>query len=240
MCGRFTLTTKYDDMSSYVQASLLPTFREQYRPKYNIAPTSEHWIVHCEPEGARAIVPGRWGMPSPFGPASRDPVGHINARSETVAAKPSFREAFCTGRCGILADGFYEWSGSGRHRKPHWFHRAGRKPLVFAGIYRDELAADTGVVTRRFTILTCEANQTLAPFHQRMPVILGRDTLGDWLRPAAGRDRHALWSQLGGLLRPAADDLLQVREVSTRVNSTRFDDPACLEPPAPPAQPSLF
>ncbi len=239
MCGRFTLTTKYEDISSYVQASLLPVFRGQYRPRFNIAPTSAHWVVVREGQ-SRAIAAGRWGMPSLFGQASRDPVGHINARCETVAAKPSFRDAFVHGRCGVLADGFFEWPGSGKARTPHWFHRPGQLPMVFAGLWRETSDPESGEVTRRFTILTCEANNTLSAFHQRMPVILSRDHVGTWLQPAEGRDRHALWPELSKLLKPAPDNLLAIREVSTRVNNTRFDDPACIEPAAPPPQASLF
>jgi len=240
MCGRFTLTTQYDDICSYVQASIFPAFRGQYRPRYNVAPTSSHWVVQAHLARSREIVAASWGLRSPFGPPSRDPVGHINARCETAASKPSFRDAFVDGRCGVLADGFFEWSGTGRTRQPHWFHRPNRAPLVFAGLVRSEEDPQTGEVQRRFTILTSPANQTLAPFHQRMPVILDREDLAAWLEPPQGRGSHELLDRVGPLLRPAPDDLLVARKVSTRVNVARHDDPACLLPPTPPAQASLF
>lgn len=243
MCGRFTLTTRYTDITSSLQLEFDPQQAAQFRPRYNIAPTSPHWIVARGPAQARyTIVPARWGFPAPFGPGQDDPVGHINARAETAAGKPTFRAAFLRGRCCVLADGFFEWSGPKGARQPYWFHRRDRGPMLFAGLYRD--IDHGGETIRRFTILTCGANKVVSPYHRRMPAILSRGDLASWLDPVApeGRaaadkeEREAIRASLSALLTPAPDDWLVATAVSNRVNSVRNDDPGCIEPMATQSQ----
>lgn len=216
-----------------MQAEISPALRESYRPRYNIAP-SQHGVVVAEDEDVRQLSLAQWGLPAPW-PDPRRPGGFINARAETAATLPSFREAFARGRCGVLADGFYEWSGLKDRRRPYWFHAPGGPPLVFAGLFRDEPDAATGEVVRRFLILTTTPNQVVAPHHDRMPAIVPRGQLHRWLAPlprsASAADRTALAHLLG----PAPDDLLIATPVSARVNSPRHDDPECLA-----AEPSLF
>ncbi len=243
MCGRFTLTTRYQDLANHLQLELDVAEVSQYRPRYNIAPTQRSVIAVREQDQHR-LVHARWGMPAPFGPGKDDPVGHINARAETAANKPSFRGAFLNGRCAVAADGFFEWTGPKGQRQPYWFHRPGGEPMLLAGLYRDLVHPQTGESLRRFTILTCAANQTLAPYHRRMPVILapGAASLASWLDPIAPagqsahakQDREAIRASLSALLVPAPDDLLVATPVSSRVNSTRHDDPGCVEAIDPP------
>jgi putative SOS response-associated peptidase YedK len=221
MCGRFTLTTpEIATLAELFAADLDPRAAEDHRPRYNIAPRSVTALLRLQ-GGRRRIEPGTWGLPAAG--EDRRPDGSINARAETVARLPSFRDAYARGRCGVLADGFYEWSGSGAGRRPLWFHPRAGGPLVLAGISRDDEDPETGEVTRRFCILTTRANATLAPHHERMPVIVAPSQLSLWL----GGARPA---ELAPLLRPAPDDLLAATPVSTRVNSPRHDDPACLDP----------
>ncbi len=222
MCGRFTLTTPdLEELARVVSAELDPRLLDEQRPRYNIAPTA---VVPLLVPGRdhRRLEPGVWGLPSPFGPDKR-PGGYINARAETAANLPTFRDAFQRGRCGVLADGFYEWTGPKTHRRPLWFRRHDNAPMVLAAIFRDHDDPETGEVTRRFCILTTRANATLAPHHDRMPVILPLPELERWLGSSAPRS-------LGDLLAPAPDDLLTTTAVSTRVNSPRFDDVACIAP----------
>lgn len=218
MCGRFTLTTpKIETLSELLRAQLDVRLQELHRPRFNIAPGTVTPLVTGTPD-RRRLEPGLWGLPGPFAGSNI----HINARSETVAGSPAFRDAFARGRCGVLADGFYEWSGPRSQRLPLWFHPREPGPLVFGAIYRDEADPATGEVVRRFAILTTRANATLAPYHERMPVILPLPALGRWL---AGDVRD-----VADLLGPARDDLLVATPVGPRVNDVRADDPECIAP----------
>lgn len=218
MCGRFTLTTpKIETLRELFAADLDARLPDTYRPRFNIAPGTATVLVTAAAD-RRRLEPGLWGLPGPFEGSNV----HINARSETVAGSPAFRDAFARGRCGVLADGFYEWAGARKQRLPLWFHPHSPGPLVLAGIYRDDADAATGEVTRRFAILTTRANATMAPYHERMPVIVPLPALDRWLR---GDPRG-----LADLLGPAADDLLVATPVLPRVNDARVDDPECLTP----------
>ena len=122
MCGRFTLTTTgVDDVARTLAAQVDRERARLYRPRWNVAPTDDHWIVRLDEAGRRHMVPARFG----FDGAAGQPI--INARSETAAELPTFRRAFAEGRCLIPADGFYEWRGGRADRRPLCFHdRAGK------------------------------------------------------------------------------------------------------------------
>ena len=234
MCGRYTLTTPdLEALARVVQAEISPAVRSSYHPRFNVAPTQPATIV-CEEAEGRRLERAVWGMPSPWGEEKR-PGGFINARAETAATLPSFRDAFARGRCGVLADGFYEWSGPKDRRRPYWFHAPNGQPLVFAGLYRDQRDGETGEVVRRFLILTTGANQVVAAHHERMPAIVPRGQLHRWLAPLARSASAADKTALAHLLGPAPDDLLIATPVSSRVNSPRHDDPECLA-----SEPSLL
>lgn len=218
MCGRFTLTTeRVEILGELLRAEVDPQLPLLYRPRFNIAPgTSTVLLAAAGP--ARRLEPGLWGLPGPWQGSNI----HINARSETAAGSPAFRDAFARGRCGVLADGFYEWTGPRADRLPLWFHPREPGPLVLGAIFRDDADPDTGEVTRRFAILTTRANATMAPYHERMPVIVPLAAHDRWLRGAP--------SEVADLLGPAADDLLVATPVGPRVNSIKHDDPGCIEP----------
>ena len=217
MCGRMTLARDdFDEIAEEIAAivpgvAFAPEVRAQYRPRFNIAPTDPHLIVVGD-AGAAAprVEAAAWGLRA--GP-KRPPL--INARSETVASQRAFRDAFARRRCVVPADGFYEWGGPPEARQPYWLHRPDGRLLLFAGIF-DEAPA------RRFSILTTAPNQMMARIHDRMPVILEPDAAAAWLRDG-GAD----------LLRAAPESTLAAVPVSTRVNSVKHDDPACLTPVDP-------
>nr|WP_276602606.1 SOS response-associated peptidase family protein [Nannocystis pusilla] len=145
MCGRYTLTTPdLEALARVVQAEISPQLRAEYRPRYNIAPTQPMAIVCEEPEEGRRLDLGVWGLHL----AGGRPGAQINVRAESAATAPSSREVFARGRCGVLADGFYEWSGPKEHRRPHWFHTPNGRLIVFAGIYTDVRDEQTGEVKR--------------------------------------------------------------------------------------------
>lgn len=239
MCGRFTLTTAdYVSVSQALDADFNRSFAEAYQPRFNVAPSDSHWIVCLEPDAPRpAVALGTWGFPSSRGPM-------INARSETMAVRPTFRDAVWNGRCGVVADGFLEWSGPKGARQPYWFHRPDDAPFVFAGLYRDDINPDSGEVSRQFAILTTRPNPLVAPHHDRMPVILDGRGSDAWLRWSPQTRTPEAVGELHDLLQPVTDPWLVSTPVSRRVSDVRNDDPECLEPVDPPAPPpeqqSLF
>ena len=216
-----------DEVADALSAVYAPEMRPLYRPRYNIAPTDPHPIVHLTAPADAAAPPGAqrrltfasWGFSVG---AKRPPL--INARSETAALRDSFRRSFAARRCIVPADGFYEWSGPKQARQPHWIHRRDGQLLLLAGLYQDEAQSPpaAGVPPGRFCVLTTSPNQLIAPLHDRMPVILDPGAVDLWLRDGTAT-----------LLSPAPDDLLSVEAVSLRVNSVKNDDPACLLPPSP-------
>ncbi len=223
MCGRFTLTTDdYEGVARALEADVDPAAAPIYRARFNVAPTDRHFIVVADRE-RRVLQPAVWGFAGD---------GHvsINARVETAHARPMFREAFWTARCGVAADGFFEWTGPKNARQPLWFHRPDRGLFVFAGLWHDEVDEASGEVTRRFTILTTRPNAVVAPYHDRMPVILDAASVGRWLDVSGPRGRAGI-DALRPLLQPVGDDFLVCDEVDRRVGDPRNDDPACIEPP---------
>jgi putative SOS response-associated peptidase YedK len=214
MCGRFTLTAR--DIDEAAQAFGAEYAREHaslYRPRWNLAPSDSHWIVRRDEAGHRRMVPARFGFVGNGG----QPI--INARSETAAVLPTFRQAFAEARCLVPADGFYEWQGDRADRRPLWFHDPSGAHLAFAGLALQVQGSLS------FVILTTVANDLMRPIHDRMPVVLSREGAEAWLaRPD------------GGLLVPAPEQWLAAREVSRRVNSVANDGPELLEPPIPAPQ----
>jgi putative SOS response-associated peptidase YedK len=209
MCGRMTLTKRdLAEIADELAAVFDPESAATYRPRYNLAPTDPHFVLRVAPGGQRRLEPARWGLVVP----GRPPL--FNARAESAAFKPPFRDAWRDGRCVVPADGFYEWRSADGQRQPLWFHRRDGKLLLLAGL----------CAGGRFTVLTTTPNALLATVHDRMPAVLTEEEAAAWLAAPSPR-----------LLHPAAEDLLEGRPVSTRVNAVRNDDPECLAPP--PAQP---
>ena len=231
MCGRYSLTTAPEALRRLFELDTTPDLE----PRYNIAPSQSAPVVRIAAAGtaagtansaARELAMPRWGLiPSWAKDAS---IGHkmINARSETVAEKPSFRSAFRHRRCLVPADGFYEWRTEGALKQPFRIGMAQGGPFAFAGLWEswpgnddDDAAVET------FTILTTEANRRLHPIHPRMPVILAPEAYQTWLDGRPETTERAL-----ALLRPFAGEKMAFYRVSRRVNSPRNDDPDCLEP----------
>ncbi len=219
MCGRFTLRTDFRDL---VQEMGLEDISE-LTPRYNIAPTQEVAAVRWNPHTAeQELALLRWGL-IPFW-AKDVKIGNrmINARSETIAEKPSFRNAFTKRRCLILADGFYEWQKlAGGKKQAHYIHRKDDKPFAMAGLW--EFWKDEKQAIESCTIITTTANRVMEPLHERMPVILSPNDFADWL-DGENRDKAALQE----LLKPCAEELLETYPVTPLVNSPRNEDPACI------------
>jgi putative SOS response-associated peptidase YedK len=206
------------------------------RRRYNVAPGDDVLAVTTSREGVRRPDILRWGL-VPFW--AKDPkLGYkmINARAETVAEKPAFKDALQRRRCLIVADGFYEWQArAGQKRKqPYWITRADGEPFAFAGLWATWHAPDDSVL-RSCTIVTTAANDALASIHDRMPVML----------PSAAEEQ--LWLDAATpaplvreLMAPLPSGAVSAREVGYAVSDARHDEPDCLDPPEPEAEPSLF
>ena len=224
MCGRFTVAVPREDLLDEFGVAEAPF---DIRPRYNLAPTQIAPVVLRDREGAIAIAGLRWGL-IPYW--AKDPaIGNrlINARGDTVAAKPAFRDAFQHRRCLVPADGWYEWHRHAGSRKvPMWIHLQSRRPFAFAGLWERWGPRESRIHT--FTIVTTEAAPSVRDIHDRMPVVLPRELRERWLDPAAPTD------ELLRLLRPYPGDDLEAWQVSSLVNSPDNDLPDCLFPVAAP------
>lgn len=217
MCGRFTNKHSWRELHDLYR---LTDARPNFPPRYNIAPTDVVPVVRRRDDGQRELVMLRWGLIPYWAKDEKIVYSTINARAETVADKPAFREAFRRRRCIVPASGFIEWETIGKKKLPYHFRRPDNLPLSLAGLW--ERWAKGGEPVESFTIIVTEANDLVRPMHDRMPVALNDEDIERWLDPVTSPE------ELQGMLRPADEDVLVKERVSTRVNNVRNDDPACL------------
>jgi putative SOS response-associated peptidase YedK len=220
MCGRFTLTSPVQAVASQFNLPDMPAFE----PRYNIAPTQPVAAVRAAGEAmVRTLVMLHWGL-IPFW--AKDPeVGArlINARSETVAEKPAFREAFRRRRCLVLADGFYEWQKQDGGKQPYYIHLRDGTPFAFAGLWERWNGPEGSVES--CTLLTTQPNELMRPLHNRMPVILEPKDYDLWIDPGIRQTDLLL-----PLLYPYPAEQMAAFPVSRRVNNPDNDDPQCIVP----------
>ncbi len=221
MCGRYTLTNP-DPKRLRLRFGIDEPFEFDERPRFNIAPTDSVLAVRNRAAG-RELGRLRWGlMPGRWAEKGGRPL--INARAETVATQPAYRESFVKRRCLVCADGFYEWKKTPTGKQPIWIARPDRDLFAFAGIWA-QLERSEGEVVHSCSIITCEPNAMMREIHDRMPVILDPADEASWIDPEGDPD------ELLELLRPAAEDALEPHEVGDGVNDVRRDGPELLEPP---------
>jgi putative SOS response-associated peptidase YedK len=221
MCGRINLTTpNLREVAEAAAATLDPVIAAEYHPRYNIAPTDEHWQLALE-HGARQLVRARWGVERRVGSSPGQGKLLINARSESITGR-AWADDFRARRCAIPSTGFYEWSGRAKARQPLWFRPPDHGLLWLAGLYDEPGPGGEP----RFVILTCAPNALAATVHDRMPCVLLGDEIDAWL---AAPDRD--------VLHPAPDHALEVVPVSRRLNDVKNDDPDCLVSEAAPEAP---
>jgi putative SOS response-associated peptidase YedK len=224
MCGRFTLTIP--DPDTLAQAFTLPGMPPDLPPRFNIAPTQPVLTVVRETgSDDNALKVMRWGLIPSW---SKDPSiasRLINARSETLTEKPTFRTAFARRRCLIVADGFYEWQAQKSGPKvPMYISMAGHEVFGFAGLWERWTEPDSGEAITTCTIITGPPNELIAPIHNRMPVILPREAYDAWLDPD-NKDQAALTA----LMRPYPADAMTAYPVSRKVNAVAYDSPDLIE-----------
>jgi len=220
MCGRYALT----DLNAFLKENRfqLETFPASLSPRYNIAPSqSVPAILNQAPRQLQLV---RWGLIPSW---AKDPaIGYrmINARAETLAAKPAFRRPLQRQRCLIPADGFYEWQRLGSRKIPHWITLASKEVFAFAGLWDNWTDPKTNTAMTSCTIITTTPNELLASIHDRMPVILPRESEATWLSETLNSE------QACALLKPYAATRMKASPISTLVNSPSNDTPRVLEP----------
>ena len=227
MCGRFTLTRSAAEVAEHFGLTAVP----ELVARFNAAPTQELPIVRVRSSGARVLERRRWGLVPHWAKDARLGARLINARLESVLERPAFREAVRRRRCLVPADGFFEWQGAARPRRPFHIALPGGALFAIAGLY-ERWHGPGGEVVDSFTVLTRPARGVVATLHDRMPLIVDPPGYAGWLDPSAA-DPAGLLSALPEALGGA----LVARPVSTRVNDIRHDDPSCLAPPEEPPLP---
>ncbi len=223
MCSRYSLTSPPEAVRAVFRTRAF----EGFPPRYNIAPTQPVAIVRNDMKGERELALVRWGLIPPWVKDPGDFTLLINARSETAAEKPSFRGAMRHHRCLVPANGFYEWTGKPGAKRPFLIRPArgsNHGLMALAGIHEHWLGKD-GSEIETMAILTTAANRTVAPLHDRMPVIVDEADFERWLdcRPGSAEP-------IRDLLRPADDGLLEAIELDPIINSVRNEGPDVQQP----------
>lgn len=221
MCGRFTLTIEIEDLQAAFELENMASI--PWTPRFNIAPSQPVAVI--TQEKPHRIEWMNWGLVPSW---SKDPqIGNrlINARAETLAEKPSFKNAYTRRRCLIPADGFYEWmhlkKGAGKG-DPYYFSLSGHHPFAFAGIW--ELWQNSqGDEIYSCSIITCAANELVKPIHERMPVILDEKSSSFWL------GKHSV-QELNTILVPYASEKMRSYPVSPMVNNPVNENADCIKP----------
>ena len=242
MCSRYSLTAKeWDFFSAFLKELMLL----KATARYNIAPTQSAPVIAMDADNTPTLREMSFGFQPP---ASQDRKASIlvNARSETVAEKPTFRDAFKERRCLVPATGFYEWRKIGSQKQPNNIRLKNGEPFYFAGLWRTSLiepkptlgapAPEPGTKDT-FVIMTTEPNRLMASIHNRMPVILDQEARDRWLDPATRPEN------LHALLRPYDSNAMEAWPVGSGVGSPVNDSPECLEHVEPlraPVQQDLF
>ena len=221
MCGRYSLILTIGELQNRFE---FDGERLGYAPAYNIAPT--HNVLTVVGGESRRGGYMRWGLIPSWAKDKSIGSRMINARAETVAEKPSFRNALRRRRCLVLADGFYEWQRVGKSKRPMRIVMRSGETFAFAGLW-ETWKDPEGTVIPSCTIITTTPNDLLRPIHNRMPVILPRDIEDFWLDESVDNP-----AALTSVLTPYPDDAMETYEVSSLVNSVANGGPEIIEPVA--------
>ncbi len=229
MCARITITTTGTEIADLFGLSYdMNQPRPIPKARYNIAPSAIIPVMRVI-QGERELADLRWGLVPHWNTNPRH-TGFVNARAETAAEKPAFRDPFRSRRCLIPADGFFEWRTAGKAKHPYFFRKAGGGMFVYAGLWDRWNGPDGAMDT--VAVLTVAANDLVKPMHNRMPAIVEEGRFSAWLDPEEHRP-----AQLLPLLVPYPVERMERYRVSDRVNSAAIDEPDLLaavpEPPKP-------
>jgi putative SOS response-associated peptidase YedK len=225
MCGRYTLT-KVNPEQLAATFSLETVPAEFLTPRYNIAPTQLMPVVIQNADGINELVNMRWGLVPSWSKDAKRAGQMINARSETLIEKPSFRDAYKKRRCLVVADGFYEWKANSDGPKTPLYIKLRDSGLFgLAGLWERWREPETGEFWTTCTIVTTTPNSLLESIHNRMPVILPREDYNTWLNPKINEPM-----QLEPLLKSYPAEEMEYYEVSPRVNNARVDASDLIQP----------
>jgi putative SOS response-associated peptidase YedK len=223
MCGRFVLKAPFSELVRLYGL----TNNVNLEPRYNVPPTEDIAAVRTDPAGnGRRLDMLRWGL-VPYW-AKDVKIGHslINAKCETVAEKPAFRDAFKERRCIIPADGFYEWRKlDTKTKQPYAIVMKDRSVFGFAGLWERWKNRATGETIQSCSIVTTTANEVCAPIHDRMPVILPRENYARWLGEETTEPPHLM-----AMLKPYSAEVMEAYPVSTLVGNVKNTEAALFEP----------
>lgn len=228
MCGRYTLATTANALQQSFDLTQVPA---DFTPRYNIAPSQSIYLIKSDDR--TQLQTARWGLIPSWAKDASIANKLINARSETLTEKPSFRNAFKSRRCLIPATGFYEWQKEGKQKKPHYIHMIEHQPFAMAGLW-ESWQDPSGQAIETCTIITTEPNDIIRPFHHRMAVIIPPDHIDFWL------DEDVPTTEFAPLFAPFDHQMMAAYEVSTMVNNVTNDSPQMIEPFSSPTQPTLF
>jgi putative SOS response-associated peptidase YedK len=233
MCGRYRLSRRKEVLAEHFDTDFDDL---DWEPRYNIAPTQPVPVIRrVEVHSPRRAAMMHWGLIPSWNADSKIAAQNINARSETAASKPSFRDPLRKQRCLVPGDGFYEWKRAAKAKQPFFFEVGDGAVFALAGLW-DRWQGPDGRVLETCTILTTTPNDLLADVHNRMPVILAPEHNELWLDPGMQDVKRA-----ASLLKPYDANLMRKFPVSTRVNVVTNDGPECSAPVDLPATPgSLF
>jgi putative SOS response-associated peptidase YedK len=222
VCGRYRLSRRKQIVEEYFDS---PSSEEDWNPRYNIAPTQPIPVIRQNPkEPIRELSLMKWGLIPSWAKGASVAASMINARSETAATKPAFRDPLKFRRCLIPADGFYEWKRDGKTKQPFCFEVNEGQLFAFAGLW-DRWKNPDGTWIKTCSILTTTPNAVTSAVHDRMPVILDPDGYDLWLDP--GMQNVAVVSEL---LEPSDSRLMRCYPISTRINHVANDDEECSRP----------
>ena len=219
MCGRFAMFAPLAEIVRQFDVSADASFE----PRYNIAPTQSIATIRADEQGLRSLDLLRWGLVPHW--AKDVGIGNrlINARAETVAEKPAFRQAFSRRRCLVLASGFYEWGQTPAGKSPFFMSPGSGECLAFAGLW-EQWRGGGEETLETCVIITTAANAKLAKVHERMPAILAADAQALWLAEETPKNERV------ELLKPAPEHELEVRQVRRIVNNPRNEGAELIEP----------
>jgi putative SOS response-associated peptidase YedK len=222
MCGRYRLSRRKQIIEEQFGTG---DWQDDWNPRFNIAPTQPVPVIRQNPkEPVRQISTMRWGLIPSWAKDTSGAARMINARSETAGMKPAFRDALKSRRCLIPADGFYEWMRTGKTKQPFCFDVNDGELFAFAGLW-ERWRDPSGQWVKSCSILTTTPNAVTSAVHDRMPVILHRDSYDVWLDP--GMQNAAAISEL---LKPYDAKLMRSYPVSTRINHVVNDAEECSLP----------
>jgi len=222
MCGRYRLSRRKQIIEEHFDSI---SGEEDWTPRYNIAPTQPVPVIRQNPkEPSRELSLMRWGLIPLWAKDASGAAGMINARSETAATKPAFRDPLKSRRCLIPADGFYEWQKTGKAKQPYCFEVNEGELFAFAGLW-DRWKDPSGQWITSCSILTTTPNAVTSAVHDRMPVILDPGNYDVWLDPGMNNVEAA-----SEILKPYDARLMRCYPVSARINHAANEDAECAAP----------